>query len=140
MIAKTADSPVVSMIESMLDKIAEIEATKAGVLSAHPMLPRRRDVLMAEVAEIDQHLADLTMPFDSQIAGLKAAVAAEVVNLRASVKGSVYQAVYTKGRESVDTKLFKGLLLAHPEYQPMLRVGEPSVSIRPVKKGVVDNM
>jgi archaeosine-15-forming tRNA-guanine transglycosylase len=49
------------------------------------------------------------------------------------VKGAHLQAVYTKGRESVDMKAFHGYVVAHPEAATLIQTGAPSVSIRVAK-------
>jgi len=136
MIAKpTPDNgPIVGMIESMLDKIAEIENERERIITNHP-LEARRDALLAEAAKISDQLAEIVMPLDTQIAGLKAAVIEATLKVGGSVKGSAFMAVYTKGRTTWDGKLLEGFTLAHPELEKARRIGEPSVSIKPVKRG-----
>jgi hypothetical protein len=76
----------------------------------------------------------LAAPYDIQIAVVHTSICQRVIELGQTVKGGTLAAVWSKPRESVDVKLFRGLLLAHPEYQPMLHIGSPSVSIRAISK------
>ncbi len=43
-------------------------------------------------------------------------------------------AVWSKGRETWDTKSLDGYALAHPEIASLRKVGDPSVSIRKINK------
>jgi hypothetical protein len=98
---------------------------------------RRRMATIAiddQIAALQARRIELTGPLDTQIAEAEALVKANVLEIGVTIKAGDYTAVYTKGRESVDVRLFKGMLLAHPEYAPMLNVGQPSVSIRPARR------
>ncbi len=43
--------------------------------------------------------------------------------------GKVLQAKYCEGRESWDGKALKGYMIAHPEVEAFLKVGEPYVQV-----------
>jgi hypothetical protein len=87
-----------------------------------------------EIAVLQKRRAELTAPLDSEIADIESRVKLHVLALGVTIKAGDYMAVYTKGRDSVDVKLFRGMILAHPEYAPMLQIGQPSVSIRPARR------
>lgn len=44
-------------------------------------------------------------------------------------------AVWNKARETVDMKQLKGYAVAHPEVNSMIKIGEPTVTIRKSGKG-----
>jgi hypothetical protein len=129
------NGPVVALVETMLNKIAEIEAERMDIEMTHP-LGGRINELLAETAALERQLAEITAPLDAQIASLRTAVIEQTLQIGGSVKGSLYQAIYAKGRVTWDGAKLDGYLIAHPELAAARRVGEPSVSIRPVKKPV----
>ena len=69
----------------------------------------------------------------TQIKELREQIKAAVIANGATVKGSMYQAVYVKGRDSWDTKALDGYAAAHPEIIQFRTTGNPSVTIRSVK-------
>ena len=50
----------------------------------------------------------------------------------ATVRGARLMAVYTAGRETVSIADFRVYAKFHPEVLPLIKRGEPSVSIRPI--------
>lgn len=100
-------------------------------------------VAQAKQAFIDNVLSSVhhkLAQYDADIASLNER-AAEIENevrqaalsLGGSIKGHRLQAVWVKGRESWDSKLLSGFAIAFPEIKQAQKIGEPSVSIRPVK-------
>jgi hypothetical protein len=63
---------------------------------------------------------------------LTEAIKQQVISAGATIKGSVLQAVFIKGRVTFDTKALEGYAAAHPEIEKFKKVGEPSVTIRKV--------
>jgi len=104
------------------------------------MLEKQRlldEVYSAEIktrmAEIEAEFAAQTEAVTANIAQLEAEVKQAVVEFGASVKGTVYHAVFAKGRVSWDTKSLDGYATAHPELLTFRKEGEPSVSLRAAK-------
>lgn len=123
-------------VELMLDQLAEHMAQKDLV-----MLDKQKLVdsiytpeIRQQVAEIEAEFMGKTAIVDEKIAALEAEIKEAVKAVGASVKGSLLQAVYAKGRVSLDTKGLDGYIIAHPELGQFRKEGEPSVSIRKVGK------
>ena len=123
-------------VELMLDQLAEYMAQKDLV-----MLDKQKLVdsiytpeIREQVAAIEAEFAGKTAIVDEKIAALEAEIKEAVKAIGASVKGSLLQAVYAKGRVSWDTKGLDGYIIAHPELGQFRKEGEPSVSIRKVGK------
>ena len=111
-------------IRAYLDRLAELRDERAKL--ANPFdeqiknLEYERDVL---TDGLDQHIADVEN--EIRIA---------VTKLGQTVKGSALMAVWNKGRVKWDTKGLDGYAIAHPEIEAFRSEGEPSVSIRVVKR------
>lgn len=123
-------------VELMLDQLAEYMAQKDLV-----MLDKQKLVdsiytpeIREQVAAIEAEFAGKTAIVDEKIAALEAEIKEAVKVAGASVKGSLLQAVYAKGRVSWDAKGLDGYIVAHPELARFRKEGEPSVSIRKVGK------
>ena len=118
--------------------MTEQTATIAGDLDyLATLMKARSDATMAldvQIEELQQKRDMVAAPLDVQIAVVNTNICQRVLALGETVRGDALMAVWTKPRESVDVRLFRGLLLAHPEYQPMLHIGTPSVSIRTVRR------
>jgi phage host-nuclease inhibitor protein Gam len=104
------------------------------------MLEKQRlldEVYSAEIksrmAEIEAEFAGKTEAVNENIAALEAEIKQAIIAHGASVKGSVFHAVFAKGRISWDTKSLEGYATAHPELLTFRKEGEPSVSIRVAK-------
>ena len=69
----------------------------------------------------------------AKIAELRAEVQSEVLAGGATVKGSVYMAVWNKGRVSWDSKKLDGMMSIIPALKDARKEGEPTVSFRSVK-------
>ena len=87
--------------------------------------------------EIKQQMRDIEDEFEPQARAidektdaLAAEIKADVLAGGKTVKGEVYQAVWTKGRVKINDKAFFEYLKVHPELAYMRSVGDPSVSIR----------
>lgn len=119
-------------IVTMLDRLDDLRAQLD--LLRMDMEAKRRQIIPAEVqAELDALEAEYAPAIEAAQAGiarLEAEIKSAVLEHGATVKASNLQAVYVKGRESVDMKGFRGYIVAHPEAAQFIKVGEPSVSIR----------
>ena len=122
-------------IKLKLDQLAEFQSQRDVV-----MLEKQRlldEVYSAEIkqrmAEIEAEFAGKTEAVNENIATLEAEIKQAIIAHGASVKGSVFHAVFAKGRVSWDTKSLEGYATAHPELLIFRKEGEPSVSIRVAK-------
>ncbi len=118
---------ITKLLDQYGDLTAHYDAIRIGaeVKRAEIMRPVQDDLDALE-AETTPALAEIQNAINDISAEIKAAVASG----GQSVKGGRFQAVYTKGRVSWDTKALDGYAAAHPEIQQFKKVGEPSVSIR----------
>ncbi len=116
-------------VSQMLDGLADIRAEIEKVAQAKQTYI---DSLL------DGHASTLSA-YDAQIAPLSAravelenAIKAAVASGGKTVKASSLQAVWAAGRVSWDSKGLEGVAVVMPEILKFRKVGEPSVSIRPV--------
>ena len=119
-------------IKQKLDQLAEFHAQRdVAMLEKQALLD---EIYTAEIksrmAEIEAEFAGKTEAVNENIAALEAEIKQAVVAHGASVKGTVFHAVFAKGRVSWDTKSLDGYATAHPELLSFRKEGEPSVSIR----------
>lgn len=122
-------------IKQKLDLLAEFNSERdVAMLEKQRLL---NEVYTAEIkarmAEIEVEFAGKTEAVNENIAALEAEIKQAVIAHRASVKGSVFHAVFAKGRVSWDAKSLDGYAIAHPELLSFRKEGDPSVSIRTSK-------
>jgi len=119
----------------LLEQLANVEA-QAAIINIH-FDDLRKNILtpeiQAELAEIEAERAETMKSVAAGIETLREQIKAAVIANGATVKGSMFQAVYVKGRESWDTKALDGYAAAHPEIMPFKQIGSPSVTIRGTK-------
>ena len=122
-------------IKLKLDQLAEFQSQRDVA-----MLEKQRlfdEVYSAEIkqrmAEIEAEFAGKTEAVNENIAALESEIKQAIIAHGASVKGTVFHAVFAKGRVSWDTKSLEGYATAHPELLIFRKEGEPSVSIRVAK-------
>jgi len=113
----------------------------AGLQAQEDLLRLKKQELINEIltAEIKEQINAVEVEFEPEfqtinnnIDVLSKAIKEEVIGLGESVKGSVLQAVYAKGRVTWDNKGLGGYVISHPELNQFKKVGDPSVSIRKV--------
>jgi uncharacterized protein with PIN domain len=121
-------------IISMLNELSELQA-QVDLLA----IDKQRAVDAVLTPEIKAALADIEAEFTGmgaeatrQIDYLTQSIKTSVLALGETVKATGIQAVYTKGRESWDSKGLAGYAVAHPEIEVFRKIGEPSISIRRV--------
>jgi hypothetical protein len=122
-------------IKQKLDQLAEFQSERdVAMLEKQRLLD---EVYSAEIksrmAEIEAEFSGKTEAANENIAALEAEIKQAIIAHGASVKGSVFHAVFAKGRVSWDTKSLDGYATAHPELLTFREEGEPSVSIRVAK-------
>ena len=118
-----------------LDELAELEAhsnlleIKKQELIATVLTP----AIQAELAGIDVEFAPQFDAISSKASEMKKEIKAEVIEHGQTVKGSGYQAVYSKGRTKWNDEGLMNYLSVHPEIAYLRTTGKPSVSFRKVK-------
>lgn len=124
-----------SEIKQKLDTLAEYQSQRDAA-----MLEKQSLIDAIYTAEIKAHVAEIEAEFSAKtegvtenIAALEAEIKQAVLEHGASVKGSLFHAVFAKGRVSWDTKSLDGYAAAHPELLSFRKEGEPSVSLRVAK-------
>lgn len=114
-----------------------IEMTDAQSILRADYADKRAAILAPVAAAIEDLDAEYEAMFDA--AQLAVDVATEAARAEALANGQAggerietdrVMLVYSGGRESVDMKAFRGYCAAHPEARVLMRVGEPSVSVR----------
>ena len=121
--------------QELLEQLAQAEAQAQLINIRYQEL---RDSILtpeikAQLAEIDAEQEQAGAAIKAGIETLREQIKAAVIANGATVKGSMYQAVYVKGRDSWDTKALDGYAAAHPEIIQFRTTGNPSVTIRSVK-------
>lgn len=88
--------------------------------------------IRAELAAIEIEFGDQIEAITQTLAVLETEIKLGVIALGETVKEGGYQAVFTKGKTSWDSKKLEGYALAHPEIAAAKKVGDPSVSLKRV--------
>ena len=103
---------------------------------------------MQNLTEKINELADLRTDFEllkakfeaenyelkEKISDLEAEIKSEILKKGETVSTEKMSAIWVKGRVSWDGKLLEGYAVAHPEVLAARKIGEPTVSFRPVKR------
>jgi hypothetical protein len=123
---------------TVLDKLTELALVRAELAEAQLAYEEELTKILAPVqAELDlldaQANADLAV-MESLRDTLEAEIKLAVKALGYSVKGSELQAVYLHGRACWNNDALEGYAATHQEILPFRSFGEPSVSIRAVKR------
>jgi hypothetical protein len=100
---------------------AQKQALIDQVLS--PEIKKRLEEIDAEFAEKDEGAA-------ANIEALEGEIKQDTLTLGETVKAAGFQAVWTKGRVTWDSKGLSAFSEGHPEILQYRKEGEPSVSIR----------
>lgn len=120
-------------ITEMLNELAELRSAFDYYSMTWEL---RRDEVLAPVktqlADLDAEFQPMLDEAREKAIELEAQIKNAVLQHGASVKGRRYQAVWSKGRVSWDTKKLDGLMIALPQLKECRTEGLPSVSIRSV--------
>lgn len=119
----------------LLEQLAQAES-QAQLINAHFAQVRETILtpeIKAQLAQVDEEQTQASAAIVAGINSLREQVKAAVIATGATVKGSMFQAVYVKGRDAWDVKALDGYAAAHPEILPFRTTGAPSVTIRGVK-------
>ncbi len=84
----------------------------------------------ARVSEIEQEFTQKEETARRNIESLAAEIRADTLTFGRSVRGSEYQAVWSRGRVSWDDKGLSIFARAHSEILPFRKEGKPVISIR----------
>lgn len=122
-------------VKQKLEELAERQAQLSAVMAEKQ---NAIDAVMTaemrqKLAEIDNEFASATDALSQQIESLEQQIKYDVAEFGASVKGSLLQAVYSKGRVSWDTKGLDKYANEYPAVLAYREIGKPSVSLRQVK-------
>lgn len=119
-IAKDLDALAKARLER--DELTdEIEAMIKAVIP--PEVQERIDAIEAELSPKISAIIE-------NVSNMESNIKERVLLEGETVKGSVLQAIYNKGRTSWDTKALDGYAKAHPELLEFRSEGKPYVSIR----------
>lgn len=123
----------VAEIKEMLDSLA---AARAEADAAHQAFPgtARIDALTAELKELLDERTRFAEMYYEKAAAIERQVLDLTLALGETVRGDALMAVWSKPRVTWDGRALDGYLAAHPELAPFRHVGQPSVSIRSVRR------
>lgn len=127
--------PTENDIRARLDELAEVR--NAAEVTRLDYEAKRAEILRSVQAELDALEAEYEPLLESARAraeALEAEIREAVLAHGATVKGSVYQAVYVRGRVTWDNQKLDKYAKEHPEILAYRREGEPSISLRAVKQ------
>ena len=119
-------------IVKKLDELASYQA------QVDALALQKRELLEAAMpAEVKQRMAEIEAEFSGKaetaqenIATLTAEIKEAVKAEGKSIKGTILQAVYNKGKVTWETKGLDGLIVAVPQLVQFRKEGEPFVTIR----------
>ena len=123
---------VYSLIEKYSDLVVGIDVINAekqalidGILTPE---------IKQKIAEFEEEFAQKLSGVSTEKSLLEEQIKEITINAGQTIKGTLHQFVYNKGRVSWDTKQLDGYAAAHPEIEKFRKVGAPSVSVRTVQK------
>lgn len=112
--------------KALLDKVADLQ-DKYGELKSKILTPE----LQAELKSIDDECASSCASIFDEITAIEKTVESSVLQIGETVKvPDAGQAVWVKGRETVDMKMLKGYIISHPEAEQLVKTGDPTVQFR----------
>jgi len=123
----------VAEIKTLLDALVHAQALYDDALATWPG-KQRMDDLRESMAALEEEKALFTEHFRDDVDCIEASIRDRVLTLGETVRGNVLMAVWSKPRVTWDGKLLDGYAAAHPEILPFRHIGQPSVSIRPVRR------
>jgi hypothetical protein len=119
-------------VAGMLDQLTELYTQREALAQEKqaliqktlpPEVRARLDDIEAEFAEKDKAAA-------SKVETLEESIKAATLAHGETVRGSAFQAVWNKGRQTWDSKGLATYADSHPEVLQFRKEGEPSVTIR----------
>jgi hypothetical protein len=82
--------------------------------------------------EIEAEFSGSVAAVDENIKALEAEIKAEAKDLKQTVKGKYFMAVYVKGRVTWNTDMLDGMIALVPQLEKARKEGEPSITLRRV--------
>lgn len=112
-------------LEGFYDERQALEGEKQKLID-QVLTPEIRQRL----EEIDTEFSSKAEAVDGNIAALEEEIKGDVLTHGESVRGERFQAVWSKGRVTWDSKGLSAYADSHPEILDFQKTGEPTVSIR----------
>jgi hypothetical protein len=130
-LAASGEKPAKENVLKKLERLADLRA--AADVARIEYESRRLDVMKKVQEELDAVDAEFKPALEAAEANastLEAEIKNDVLLRGESLRGSTYQAIYTRGRVSWDAAAMNEYSRDHPEVLPFRKEGQPSVSIR----------
>ena len=130
-LAKGGEKPGKDTVVQKLERLTDLRAAADVARMDHEA--KRAEVLrkvQAELDALDLEFQPVLEAAEANASALEAEIKNDVLLRGESLRGSVYQAIYMKGRVSWDSAAIDQYARAHPEVLKFRREGQPSVSLR----------
>ena len=125
-------SKLTKQIKTDLDELARVDKKVHQIRSHYEQL--RGEVLTPNIIIM---LGDIDVELKSELDGplikareLTDKIKADTIAAGLRVDGSIYKAIFVKGRQSWDSRALDGYAEAHPEIKQFKKVGNPSARIQ----------
>lgn len=127
---------IASVIPRMLDQLADLQAQRDSLSVEKQRLVDSilTPEIRAKLEEIDLEFNEKAEGVNQNIAELEESIKRVVKSAGASYKGQYLQAVWSRPRVTWDTPSLEEYALIHPDVLRYRKQGEPSVSIRALKR------
>lgn len=132
-LSRSGEKPAREQVVGKLQRLADLRA--AADVARLDYEAKRAEVLkkvQAELDAIDLEIKPVLDAAEENATALEAEIKNDVLLRGESLRGSVYQAVYVKGRVSWDNRGIADYARSHPEVLKFRKEGQPSVTLRPV--------
>lgn len=138
-LSQSGEKPARESVLQKLERLSDLHA--AADLARIDYEARRAEVLRKVQDELDAIEAEFKPALEAaeaNTAALEAEIRNDVLLRGESLRGSHYQAVYTKGRVSWDSTGMNEYARDHPDVLKLRKEGQPTVSLRAVGKSAAD--
>lgn len=132
-LATSGEKPAKEAVVSKLKRLADLKA--AADMARIDYEARRNEALkkiQAELDAIDLEFRPILDAAEENATDLEAEIKNDVMLRGETLRGGAYQAVYSKGRITYDSRGIDDYARSHPEVLKYRREGQPSVSLRAV--------
>ena len=122
-------------IERRLETLTKMKQRRANIADDYALVkealtpPEVRSAL----ADVDAEYAPVFQRMNADIEAIEAEIKEAVAAHGATVTGGGLMAQFNSGRVTYDSKRLDGLALAFPQINECKKVGEPFVTLKPVK-------
>jgi hypothetical protein len=138
-LASRGEKPARESVARKLERLADLHA--AADLARMEYEARRTEVLRKVQDELDALEAEFKPALDAaeaNTAALEAEIKNDVLLRGESLRGSLLQAIYMKGRVSWDLSGMNEYARDHPDVLRFRKEGQPSVSLRPTARAATE--